>query len=73
MPDDKNVFASVSRYAGMAMILPASMAVGYAIGYGLDRLFGTRFLYIVFLLLGIVAGFVSLFRQLNEQMKRDES
>jgi ATP synthase protein I len=39
--------------------------VGYAIGYGLDRLFGTSFFYIVFLLIGIAAGFVELIREVQ--------
>jgi len=37
--------------------------VGLAIGYFLDKLFGTSpWLLIIFLLLGIVAGFIELFR-----------
>jgi F0F1-type ATP synthase assembly protein I len=45
-------------------MLPASTIVGLAIGYYLDKAFGTRWLRIVFLILGTVAGFVSLIRQI---------
>ena len=48
----------------MAFLLPAATFTGYAIGYLLDKAFGTHFLYIPFLLLGIAAGFVQLVRSL---------
>jgi F0F1-type ATP synthase assembly protein I len=51
------------------MLLPASTLVGYIIGHLLDRLFGTRFLYIVFLLLGIASGFVKLIQQIQKDTK----
>jgi len=50
----------------MGLLLPVSTFVGYAIGYGLDRLFGTKFLTIVFLILGTIAGFVELYRELTK-------
>ena len=55
---------SAARYISIASLLPATTFVGYAIGYGLDRWLGTRYLEIVFLILGIVAGFTQLVRQL---------
>jgi F0F1-type ATP synthase assembly protein I len=54
----------VGEYTALAFMLPAATFVGYAIGYLLDKAFGTHFLYIPFLILGIVAGFVQLIRQL---------
>lgn len=62
---ERNVWAMVGRYTSLAFVLPACVLVGYAIGYGLDRLFGTSFLYIVFLLIGIAAGFVELVREVQ--------
>jgi F0F1-type ATP synthase assembly protein I len=59
----------VGRYLSLAMLLPASTFVGYAIGYGLDRLFSTHFLRIVFLVIGIVSGFVQLIRDLTREPK----
>jgi len=51
---------------GLTASLPASVVVGYFIGHLLDRWLGTHFLYIVFLLLGIAAGFVQLIRQVQK-------
>lgn len=63
----------VGQYTSLAFLLPASTFVGYAIGYLLDKAFGTHFLYLVFLLLGIAAGFVELFRRLLQDSKEDGS
>ena len=57
------------RYLSLAFILPSSVLVGYVIGYLLDKAFGTSFLYIVFLLIGIAAGFIELIRE----VQRDSS
>ena len=54
------------EYTALAMTLPAATFVGYVIGHLLDRWLGTHFLYIVFLLLGIAAGFVQLIRQVQK-------
>ena len=64
--DNKNPWVMVGEYTSLAVTLPASTAVGYLIGYGLDRLFHTHFLYIIFLILGIAAGFVQLIRQVQK-------
>jgi len=64
--NDKATKAAISaaRYISIASLLPASTFVGYAIGYGLDHWLGTQYLKIVFLILGIIAGFSQLVRQL---------
>lgn len=36
--------------------------IGFAIGYGLDSLFGTKLLKWIFLVFGLIAGFRELFR-----------
>ena len=59
--------SNAARYAVLGVTLPASTFAGYAIGYGLDSLFGTKFLRIVFLILGTVAGFIQFVRQLNRE------
>jgi ATP synthase protein I len=66
-PRPDNIWALLGRYMSLAMALPVSTFVGYAIGYGLDRWLGTGFLKIVFLLLGIAAGFVELIRGLKRE------
>jgi F0F1-type ATP synthase assembly protein I len=63
--------ASYAEYSALALLLPVSTFVGYLIGYWLDRVFQTHFLYIVFLILGSVAGFAQLIRQVMRD-SRDE-
>jgi F0F1-type ATP synthase assembly protein I len=59
-----NVWEMFARYSGLAILLPASTFVGYLIGYGLDHLFGTHFLKILFLVLGTIGGFIELIREI---------
>lgn len=65
--------AMVGEYTGLAFLLPVSTFVGYAIGYLLDRAFGTHFLYLIFLLLGIAAGLIKLVQQVQKDTRDDES
>jgi len=65
--------AMVAEYTALAFLLPAATLVGYAIGYLLDRAFHTHFLYMVFLILGIAAGFVQLLRQIARETRDDGS
>jgi F0F1-type ATP synthase assembly protein I len=55
-----------ARYLSVALLLPASTLIGYAIGYGIDHFAGTHIFKMVFLLLGTVAGFVELIRELTK-------
>ena len=63
MKRQKSAMAAVGEYTALAFLLPVSTFVGYAIGYLLDKAFGTHFLYLVFLVIGTVSGFVQLIRQ----------
>ncbi len=65
--------AAVAEYTSLAFLLPASTFVGYIIGYYLDKLFHTSFLYLVFLILGSVSGFVQLLRKLQRDTRNDGS
>ena len=69
----KNFMVTVGQYTSLAFLLPAATFVGYLIGYLLDKLFGTHFLYIPFLILGIVSGFVQLIRQVMRDTRDDGS
>ena len=64
MPKDSQ-WQQYGKYLGLAFVLPSCTLVGYIIGYFLDKAFGTHFLTFVFLVLGIIAGFVDLIRQTN--------
>ncbi len=68
---NKNLLVQVEEYAALALMLPIATFVGYGIGYLLDRLFGTSFLKIVFLVLGIASGFAQIIRQLSRDSRDD--
>ena len=59
----------MTRYAPAIGLMPASVLAGYIIGYGLDYLFSTTFLRLVFLILGGVSGIVQLIRLLGRDRK----
>lgn len=56
---------SLGKYLELALLLPISTMIGLAMGYGLDKLFGTHFIYIIFMLLGTAAGIIQLIRELS--------
>ena len=75
MTDDKPRRPDVRRLAelsSIALILPSSIAVGLFLGYLLDRWLGTApWLLLIFTVLGIVSGLLSLFRALRKELKDD--
>lgn len=71
MARKQSTAARYALYSGLALLLPASTFVGYAIGYYLDKAFGTTWLQIVLLILGSVAGFVVLIRQIMRDSNDD--
>jgi len=46
----------------IAFILPAAVLVGWLVGAGLDKWLHTGWLYLAGILLGVVAGFIQIFR-----------
>jgi len=71
VPGERKPAASFAEYSALALLLPASTFAGYVIGYWLDGLFHTHFLYLVMLILGSIGGFVELIRQVMRDT-RDE-
>jgi len=67
----KSFMVTVGQYTSLAFLLPTTTFVGYLIGYFLDKAFHTHFLYIVFLILGIISGFVQLIRQLQRDTRNN--
>ena len=67
----KSLLVQVEEYVALALMLPIATLVGYGMGYLLDQLFHTGFLRIVFLVLGIVSGFVQIIRQLSREARDD--
>jgi F0F1-type ATP synthase assembly protein I len=66
MKRNKTWWVMIGEYTSLAFLLPAATVAGYFIGYLLDRALGTSFLRPVFLVLGIVAGFIQLLRQVQK-------
>ena len=61
-PKKRSLWMQIGDYASLGIMLPAATVTGYFLGVLLDYWFHTSFLYIVFLLLGIVAGFLEVIR-----------
>jgi len=66
MAGKDNDTKNIGKYLELAILLPVSTMIGYAMGYGLDKLFGTSFLYLIFIFIGTAAGIVQLVRELNK-------
>lgn len=62
----------VGEYTQLAFVLPVATFVGYVIGYLLDRAFGTHFFYLVFLLIGIAAGFLQIIRKVTKDSENSD-
>ena len=62
------------RYLHIAFILPAATIVGWFIGSWLDGKFGTKWMNVAGLALGVVAGFYDLIKsvsRMNRDLERD--
>jgi len=65
--DRKKLYKRAMRYSAVGLEMGFSVAIGVAIGYGLDRYFHTGpWLTLIFLILGVVAGFRGLFSLMKE-------
>jgi ATP synthase protein I len=66
-------YQNLADLLSIGIMLPACIGIGYGIGYLLDHLVGTRMAFkVIFLLFGIAAGFINLFRTVNK-VERDVS
>ena len=65
MPKD-DLARQVGKYYSVVFILPASVLIGFIIGYLIDKAFGTGFFKIVFLFLGLASGMIELIRELSK-------
>jgi F0F1-type ATP synthase assembly protein I len=64
----KSSDSDIGKYLNVGLMLPIATFVGFGMGYGLDKLFHTTWLRFVFLVLGTVAGFVEMLRELNKDV-----
>ena len=69
-PPEKSIFGQLLDASSVGINLVASTFVGLAMGYGLDKLFGTSpYLMVIFLVFGIAAGFRNLLKIAKKQDK----
>jgi F0F1-type ATP synthase assembly protein I len=60
---NESLAAGLAKASQLGVAMLANLLVGFVIGTALDRFFGTSpWLLFIFLLLGVVAGFVSMFK-----------
>jgi F0F1-type ATP synthase assembly protein I len=64
-----NMWRQIGHYTHLGFILPASVIVGYLIGAALDRWLHTSWISVVGLLIGCVAGFTELIREMLKASK----
>jgi F0F1-type ATP synthase assembly protein I len=69
-PDrEENLWRQIGRYSQMALLLPASAVAGLILGAALDRWLKTNWITVAGLLLGCIAGFVELIREIIRSTK----
>jgi ATP synthase protein I len=57
----------LAELSSLGLVLPSGIAVGFFIGYLLDKWLGTRpWLLLIFTILGIVSGLLSLIRGIKK-------
>lgn len=63
-------FRKIAELSSLGLMLPSSIAVGLFFGTVLDRWLGTHpWMLLLFTILGVVSGIVSLLRALKRQLK----
>ena len=60
---EKDSYRRLAYLSSLGLMLPSSIIVGMVIGWLLDKIFGTwPWLFLIFILLGIVSGFYNLIK-----------
>lgn len=60
-------FRRLAELSSLGLVLPSAIAVGFLFGYLLDKWLGTRpWLLLVFTVLGIISGLLSLIRGIKK-------
>ena len=63
----------MGHYGTIGLQMGLSVAIGLIIGLALDRYLGTTpWMALIFLILGVIAGFLALFRLVKEIQKEQE-
>jgi ATP synthase protein I len=66
-------YRQVGDLLTVGIMFPTCIAIGYGMGWMLDRWFGTQMVFkIIFLLFGMAAGFINLFRLVGKIEKNGD-
>ena len=65
-PGAVQALVKFEKLTQIALVLPVAVLLGWALGWGLDRLLHRHWIYIVGIVLGTILGFVQLFRMIAE-------
>ena len=57
----------LGKYLSLALTLPASVVAGYILGSVADHWVRSSFLRVVGIILGMIAGLIQIFRELNRE------
>jgi F0F1-type ATP synthase assembly protein I len=60
----------LGKYLSLALTLPASVVAGYFIGAGLDHVFRTEYLKVIFIFLGMAGGIFQIVRELSRDIEK---
>lgn len=66
MTGSTQALLKVEKLTQIAFALPVAVLVGWLLGAGLDKLFHRHWIYIAGLVVGVIAGFVQLFRMIGD-------
>jgi F0F1-type ATP synthase assembly protein I len=60
---EESPWVMVARYSEIGFMIPAAVFVGYFLGWVADHFLHTHWIYLLGIILGAVAGFVSMIRR----------
>jgi F0F1-type ATP synthase assembly protein I len=69
---EESPWVMVARYSEIGFMIPAAVMVGYFLGRVADYFLHTHWIYMVGIIFGSVAGFVSMIRKALESSKEEE-
>jgi F0F1-type ATP synthase assembly protein I len=66
---EESAWVTVARYSEIGFMIPASLLVGYFLGLVADHFLHTHWIYLFGIVVGAIAGFVSMIRKALESSR----